>query len=74
MRMWSGAQRVLAATLGRFDEAITLDRRAIELDPLRVAAHTNLGSSRLLRRTMGRGGSSVPEGSGTEPAASRVRT
>ena len=34
---------VLAATLGRFDEAITLDRRAIELDPLRVAAHTNLG-------------------------------
>ena len=33
----------LAATLGRFDEAITLDRRAIELDPLRVAAHYNLG-------------------------------
>ena len=34
---------LLAATLGRFDEAITLDRRAIELDPLRVAAHYNLG-------------------------------
>ena len=34
---------VLAATLGRFDEAIALDRRAIELDPLRVAAHANLG-------------------------------
>ena len=33
----------LAATLGRFDEAITLDRRAIELDPLRVATHFNLG-------------------------------
>jgi tetratricopeptide (TPR) repeat protein len=34
---------MLAATLGRFDEAITLDRRAIELDPLRTAAHSNLG-------------------------------
>jgi TolB-like protein/Tfp pilus assembly protein PilF len=33
----------LAATLGRFDEAIELDRRAIELDPLSVAAHYNLG-------------------------------
>ena len=59
---------VLAATLGRFDEAITLDRRAIELDPLRVSSTLQSGSSRLLRRTMGRGGSSVPEGSGTEPA------
>ena len=34
---------VLTATLGRFDEAITLDRRAIEIDPLRVATHHNLG-------------------------------
>jgi tetratricopeptide (TPR) repeat protein len=34
---------VLAATLGRFDEAITLDRRAIELDPLRVVTYSNLG-------------------------------
>jgi Tfp pilus assembly protein PilF len=34
---------VLAATLGRFDEAITLDRRAIELDPLRTATYNNLG-------------------------------
>jgi tetratricopeptide (TPR) repeat protein len=33
----------LAGTLGRFDEAIRLDRRAIQLDPLRVAAHYNLG-------------------------------
>jgi tetratricopeptide (TPR) repeat protein len=33
----------LAATLGRFDEAITLDRRAIELDPLRTATYNNLG-------------------------------
>jgi tetratricopeptide (TPR) repeat protein len=29
----------LAAALGRFDEAIQLERRAIELDPLRVATH-----------------------------------
>jgi TolB-like protein/lipoprotein NlpI len=33
----------LASTLGRFDEAIRLNRRAIELDPLRVAGHNNLG-------------------------------
>ena len=33
----------LAGTLGRFDEAITLDRRAIVLDPLRVATYNNLG-------------------------------
>jgi TolB-like protein/cytochrome c-type biogenesis protein CcmH/NrfG len=33
----------LAGTLGRFDEAIRLDRRAIELDPLSVAARNNLG-------------------------------
>jgi eukaryotic-like serine/threonine-protein kinase len=33
----------LAATLGRFDEAITLDHRAIELDPLRAATQSNLG-------------------------------
>jgi TolB-like protein/Tfp pilus assembly protein PilF len=33
----------LAATLGRFDQAIDLDRRAAELDPLSVAAHYNLG-------------------------------
>ena len=37
-----GAAR-LEATLGRFDEAIRLDRRAIELDPLRVATYNNLG-------------------------------
>jgi serine/threonine protein kinase/tetratricopeptide (TPR) repeat protein len=34
---------VLAATLGRFDEAMTLDYRAIELDPLRIATYNNLG-------------------------------
>ena len=33
----------LAAALGRFDEALRLDRRAIELDPLRVATYSNLG-------------------------------
>jgi TolB-like protein/lipopolysaccharide biosynthesis regulator YciM len=33
----------LAATHGRFDEAIRLDRRAIELDPLRVSAYSRLG-------------------------------
>jgi serine/threonine-protein kinase len=33
----------LAGTLGRFDEAIRLDRRALELDPLNVAAHNSLG-------------------------------
>ena len=34
---------VHAVESGRFDEAITLTRRAIELDPLRVVAHSNLG-------------------------------
>jgi tetratricopeptide (TPR) repeat protein len=33
----------LAATLGRFDEAIRLKRRSIELDPLSVTAHHGLG-------------------------------
>jgi TolB-like protein/Flp pilus assembly protein TadD len=33
----------LASTLGRFDEAIRLERRALELDPLRITAHYNLG-------------------------------
>ena len=33
----------LAGTLGRFDEAIRLDRRAVELDPLNVPAHNSLG-------------------------------
>jgi TolB-like protein/Tfp pilus assembly protein PilF len=33
----------LAATLGRFDAALELDRRAAELDPLSVAAHYNRG-------------------------------
>ena len=37
-----GAAR-LAATLGRFDQAIGLERRALELDPLPTAAHFNLG-------------------------------
>jgi tetratricopeptide (TPR) repeat protein len=34
----------LAATLGRFDEALRLDRRAVELDPLSVQAHSALSS------------------------------
>jgi TolB-like protein/Tfp pilus assembly protein PilF/predicted Ser/Thr protein kinase len=33
----------LAGTLGRFDEAIRLDRRSVELDPLNVPAHNSLG-------------------------------
>jgi TolB-like protein/Tfp pilus assembly protein PilF/predicted Ser/Thr protein kinase len=33
----------LEGTLGRFDEAIRLDRRAVELDPLNVPAHNSLG-------------------------------
>lgn len=38
----SGAA-VLAFTLGRLDEAIELNGKAIELDPLRQAGHANLG-------------------------------
>jgi serine/threonine protein kinase/tetratricopeptide (TPR) repeat protein len=34
---------LLAAALGRFDQAIELDRQAIELDPLQTAAHFYLG-------------------------------
>jgi serine/threonine-protein kinase len=33
----------LAATLGRFNEAIRLNRRSIELDPVRVVLYNNLG-------------------------------
>ena len=35
---------VLTSMLGRFDEAIRLTRRAIELDPLRVTTLNNLGT------------------------------
>ncbi|HYN15983.1 MAG TPA: tetratricopeptide repeat protein, partial [Terriglobales bacterium] len=38
-----GNAAVLAATLGRFEEALALDRRAVELDPLSVPTHYNLG-------------------------------
>jgi serine/threonine protein kinase/TolB-like protein/Tfp pilus assembly protein PilF len=34
---------VLASTLGHFDEALELDRRAVQLDPLYVPQHTNHG-------------------------------
>lgn len=37
------AAGVLALTLGRLDEAVELDLRAIALDPLRQAGHANLG-------------------------------
>jgi TolB-like protein/Tfp pilus assembly protein PilF len=37
------AAGVLAFTLGRLDEAVTLDLKAIALDPLRQAGHANLG-------------------------------
>ncbi len=33
----------LAASLGRFDDAVALGRRAVELDPLSVIAHVALG-------------------------------
>ncbi|RMF60751.1 MAG: hypothetical protein D6743_14540 [Calditrichaeota bacterium] len=33
----------LAATLGRFEEALTLDRRAIALDPVNAAPYVSLG-------------------------------
>ncbi len=33
----------LAATLGRFEESVRLDRRAVELDPLSAAAYQGLG-------------------------------
>jgi len=38
----SGAA-TLAFTLGRFKEAITLIRRSVELDPVRIAGYNNLG-------------------------------
>ncbi|MFI5089317.1 MAG: adenylate/guanylate cyclase domain-containing protein [Terriglobales bacterium] len=34
---------VLAKTMGRLDEALAQDRRAVELDPLSVPAHSTLG-------------------------------
>jgi TolB-like protein/cytochrome c-type biogenesis protein CcmH/NrfG len=37
-----GAAR-MAATLGRFEEALALDRRAVEMDPLNARAYYNLG-------------------------------
>ena len=33
----------LESTLGRFDEAIQLDKKALKVDPLRISAHNNLG-------------------------------
>src|SRR5262249_35036596 len=39
--VWGAAN--LAGTLGRFDEAITLDRKAIELDPLGIYTHFHHG-------------------------------
>jgi len=33
----------LAASLGRFDEAVALNRRAVEVDPLSVVAHVSMG-------------------------------
>jgi TolB-like protein/Tfp pilus assembly protein PilF/predicted Ser/Thr protein kinase len=42
-----GGAASLAATLGRFDEALRLDRRAVELDPLSIQAHAVLSSHAL---------------------------
>jgi TolB-like protein/DNA-binding winged helix-turn-helix (wHTH) protein/Tfp pilus assembly protein PilF len=33
----------LDASLGRFDEAVSLNRRAVEIDPLSVVAHVSMG-------------------------------
>ncbi len=33
----------LAGTLGRFEEALRLERRAVEMDPLSASAHKNVG-------------------------------
>jgi tetratricopeptide (TPR) repeat protein len=38
-----GAAAYLAATLNRFDEALRLSRRAVELDPIRAGAHFFVG-------------------------------
>jgi len=37
----------LAGTLGRFEEALRLDRRAVEMDPLSAPAHRNVGLNSL---------------------------
>jgi TolB-like protein/Tfp pilus assembly protein PilF len=37
------ASSILAATLGRFDEALDLDRQALERDPLRPGTYANYG-------------------------------
>jgi TolB-like protein/Flp pilus assembly protein TadD len=42
-----GAAASVAAALGRFDESIELNRRAIRLDPLNIAPHFNLGEESL---------------------------
>ncbi len=39
----SGAAN-LAATLGKFNEAVSLEHRSIEIDPVRLAGYYNLGS------------------------------
>ena len=43
---------ILAATLGRFDEAIDLGRRALEIDPLSLPSHISLGFSELRGRRL----------------------
>ena len=56
----------LAATIGRFEEAMALDRRAAELDPLSVHRALLYGNSRLLCRKVGRCGGSIQESAGPE--------
>ena len=43
---------ILAATLGRFDEAIDLGRHALEIDPLSLPSHISLGFSELRGRRL----------------------
>ena len=61
----------LDATLGRFDEAVALNRRAVEIDPLeRGGAHID-GNARLLCRSVEYCDRCVSEGARHQPGRSR---
>ena len=62
----------LAGNLGRLDEAIALDRRAVAQDPLRARRYNNLGMCARRERSPRRSGGGVSESAGTRPAASTL--